>query len=457
MSTYDRLSNKEKFSFGFAGFGQNMVITFVMTFMLIYLYEAVGFSSAGIAALTVILTGAKVWDAVNDLIMGVMVDHTRTRWGKLRPYILFTAAPIALLSILMFAVPNVTEVYKLVYFGIIYVLWDMVYTMCDVPYWGLAGVLSSDTLERTGLISLARTLGTISLGIITLLGPHLARWLSFSDKTTASGWTYAAAIVSVVGMGMFTLAFFNTKERIVYSEEKITIKQNISTIAKNKPLLLVLLGSTLSFGRSIIQVGGVVVAFIVFGDEGKFTLLGGALIVALTISTLITPRILKAMSKKALIIGSSIMASVVYLVMFLLGYDNLMVVIIMVFISGFFTGFFIVSQTAMIADSVDYIEYKTGERNEGICFSGLTFVSKLMGALATMAFGIAITAIGYSKGVTITPSMKNGVYFVITIVPAISCLLGTIPFFFYKLTEKRLEEMMCKVLERRNQKKEAVL
>jgi GPH family glycoside/pentoside/hexuronide:cation symporter len=450
MSTYNRLSNKEKISYGVAGFGQNMLFTFVSTFMLVYLYEGVGFSTAGIATLTIILTFTKIWDAANDLIMGVVVDHTRTRWGKLRPYILFTAAPIALLTILMFAVPDMIERYQLVYIAVLYILWDMAYTMCDVPYWGLTGALSSDTKERTGLISLARTTGTIALALITLLGPQLARWLSFSDEITASGWTYAAAIVSILGMGLFTLAFFNTRERIVYKPEKTSIKQSINTIFHNKPLILILTGTILGFGRSIVQVGGAVVAVIVFGDEGIFTILGAAIIIGIAISTIATPFVLKKISKKTLVIASNSISFVVYILMYFLGYHSLITVFTMILMSGLMTGFFTVSQTAMIADSVDYIEYKTGERNEGVCFSGLTFVGKLMGAIATMVFGIAVATLGYSKGADITPFMKNGIYFTITIIPAISCLLGIIPFLFYNLSEKTLEEMMTQIMERRN-------
>jgi GPH family glycoside/pentoside/hexuronide:cation symporter len=420
--------------------------------MLVYLYQSVGFTTAGIAALTVILTVAKIWDAVNDLAMGVVIDHTRTRWGKLRPYILFTAAPVAVLTILMFAVPNISETGKLVYFGVIYLLWDVVYTLCDVPYWGLSGAMSSDTEERTGVISLTRTLQTVATGVIVLMGPHIARWLSFSDKTTASGWTNAAAAISICGMAMFTLAFFNTRERIALPKEKTTLKQNISTIFKNKPLFLVLTGSTLGFGRNIVSVGGAVVAFIIFGDEGKFTLLGAALIASLIISNMLTSLVLKIMPKKTLMIGSSILASIFYVVMYLVGYRNIVTVLIMLFIVGLFSGFFIVVQTAMIADSVDYGEYKSGERNEGICFAGLTFVSKLMGAIATMAFGVAVAYVGYSKGAEITGYIQNGVYFAITIIPAISCLIGAIPFFFYDLTEKTMDEIMPKVLEKRKQR-----
>jgi len=449
MASNTQLSNKEKYSFAFAGLGQNMVITFTVTFMLVYLYEAVGFSLSGIAALTAIITGAKIWDAINDFIMGMIVDHTRTRWGKLRPYILFTSFPIALLTILLFSVPQTTETYKLIYFGIVYVLWGMIYTIADVPYWGLAGSITVTIPDRVTLIALARTLQAISLAITTIASPLFAHWLSFAQKTTAAGWTRTAIIVSVLGMGLFTLAFFNTQEKVPLPQQKQTIKQMLKAIVTNKPFLLVLTGSALNFGRNIVQVGGAVVAVIVFGDEKIFTLLGGALIAAIIISNLITPFVLRYMSKKTLMIASSIVAACVYTAMYYIGYSNLWVFVFMLFVSGFFTGFFIVVQTAMIADCVDYYEFKTGERNEGVSFAGLTFISKLMGALATMAFGMVVVAIGYSKGVTITPEIQKGAFFSITILPALSCLIGTIPFIFYPLTDQKLEGILKTLIERR--------
>ena len=105
-----------------------MIINFVVTFMLVYLYEGIGFSTAGVAALTVILTITKIWDAVNDIIMDVIVDRTLTRQAKQRPYLLFTALPIALLTVMLFSVPDMKEVYMLIYIGVVYILWDMLYT-----------------------------------------------------------------------------------------------------------------------------------------------------------------------------------------------------------------------------------------------------------------------------------------------------------------------------------------
>lgn len=148
-------------------------------------------------------------------------------------------------------------------------------------------------------------------------------------------------------------------------------------------------------------------------------------------------------------IASGLLSALVNLLLYVVGYANFALVLGLIFASGFFTGFFIVVQTAMIADSVDYLEFETGTRNEGICFAGLTFVSKLMGAFATMAFGMAVAFTGYAKGVAITPAIKGGVWFALTIIPALSCALGTLPFFFYTLSEARLKEMMAALSARR--------
>ncbi len=451
MSTFEKLSLKEKYSYVFAGFGQVMVITFVTTFMLHYLYDIIGFTVAGVAALTTIIFFARIWDAITDPMMGIIVDRTRTRWGKLRPYILFTAFPVALLTVLMYSVPDISETGKLIYFGIVYFLWGTIYTMCDVPFWGLAGSLSSDTQERSSVISLTRAFGAISTGIIIILGIPLAKGLSFSGDATPEGWQRAAIIISILGMSLFLLAFFNTKERAKSSQEVKSLKDMFKVIIKNKPLFLILLGGILNFGQNIIQVGGAVVAVIIFGDEDKFMILGGVLITALFIATMIAPIILKKMSKRNMMIYANLMTFMMYILMFFIGYESFIVIMIFLFFIGMGSGFFIVSQTGMIADSVDYLEYVSGERNEGICFSGLTFVGKLMGALASTVFGTAIAFVGYTKDIEVTPYMQSGIFFTITIIPAISCLLGIIPYLYYKLSEDRLNEMMKEVLIKRQE------
>lgn len=416
-----------------AGFGQNLVLTTVTTFILVYLLEYAHISVQGMIVVTVIITVAKLADAISDPVMGSLVDMTRTRWGKMRPYILFSAVPVAVLSTLLFAIPDISEAGKLVFFGICYFLWGFAYTVCDVPFWGLIGSAFPDPKERTGVVAQVRAFGGISLGIATLGLPWLALALSFSPETTAAGWTLAVAAASVVGMGLFVLSFFNTREKARGDRERLSFRQLFTTLFKNTPLLMVLLGSVLGFGRNMVQAGGAVFVVIAYGSEAYFTLIGASVIVGMVLASFLTPLALRVMTGKSLIMWSSLVAAVFYVLMYLAGFEDIVAVLVFIFLTGLSLGVFVVVQTTMIADAVDDIERRTGIRNDGISFSTLTFVSKVMSALAVLVFGIIIVVAGYEAGVTVTPEMQNIVFIGLTLVPAVSCLISAVPFLFYRL------------------------
>lgn len=418
-----------------AGFGQNFVLTTVSTFLLLYLVQYAGISTAGIAVVTGIITVAKIADAILDPVMGSIIDMTRSRWGKLRPYILFSALPVAVLSGLLFAVPDTQESLKLVYFAVAYLLWGIAYTVCDVPFWGLIGSAFVDPDARTRVIGFVRAFGAIALGASTLGMPWIAKALSFgSAETTAQGWTVAVAITSVIGMGVFLLAFVNTRERSTTAKATgLSFRQLFTTLARNTPLLMVLLGSVLGFGRFIVQAGGAVFVVIAYGDEGTFTLVGAAIIAGLVLSSFATPALLRRWSGRRLIIVSSLVAVALYLGLFFAGFENLVVVLVFIFLTGLTLGIFLVAQPTMIADAVDDVELRLGIRNDGISFATLTFVSKIMNAVALLVFGIFIVAAGYENGATVTPAMQSTVFASITLVPAISCLVSIVPFLFYRL------------------------
>ncbi|MBU0936811.1 MAG: glycoside-pentoside-hexuronide (GPH):cation symporter [Spirochaetes bacterium] len=435
MQVQDGLGWRERAAFVAGGFGQNMVITFVTTFMLVYLYEGVGFSAGGVAVLTAIIAGAKVFDAFTDLMMGIIVDRARSRWGKLRPWLLITPAPIALLTVLLFAVPGFSEAGRIAWFAIVYILWGLFYTMCDVPYWGLTGAMTTGPQERTGLIAGARMAGTFALAVVILGAPPLATALATVAGSTAAGWTWAAILVSVSGMGLFALIFPNVRERIKVDAGLPSVKVLIARVGANRLLLRVLAGSILSFGSSIIQVGGAVVAVVIFGDANIFTLLGAGIIGGIAIATLVAPLILKRMALHHAVVASNVLSALVSVVLWLLGFTHLWAVVLLFFVLGFASGIFIVGQTAMVAESVDWLAERTGLRTEGIAFAGLTFVSKVMGALATFAFGIAVALVGYGKGVAITENMRSGLWMAITLLPAASCLLGAAVFMPYARTK----------------------
>ena len=444
MTTVDTAvpTRKQSVSMVAAGFGQNFVLTTVSTFMLVYLLQYAGISTAGIAVVTVIITVSKIADAILDPVMGSIIDMTRTRWGKLRPYILFSALPVAVLSGLLFSVPETTEPLKLLYFGIAYVLWSLAYTVCDVPFWGLIGSAFTDPAARTRVIGNVRAFGAIALGLATLGMPWLAKALSFSSgsegaQTTGAGWSLAVFITSLAGMAVFLLAFFNTRERQTTAKTTgLSFRQLFGTLVKNTPLLMVLLGSVLGFGRFIVQAGGAVFVVIAYGDEGTFTLVGAAIIAGLVLASFATPALLRRVTGRSLIVASSLAAVVIYLAMYFAGFANIGVLLVFIFLSGLTLGIFGVVQATMIADAVDDVERRLGVRNDGISFATLTFVSKIMNAVALLVFGVFIVIAGYENGVTITPTMQNTVFAAITLVPAVSCLLSAIPFLFYRLGGK---------------------
>ncbi|AYF98009.1 MFS transporter [Protaetiibacter intestinalis] len=416
-----------------AGFGQNLVLTTVTTFILVYLVQYAGISTAGLAVVTAIITVAKVVDAVTDPVMGVVIDLTRTRWGKLRPYLLFSAVPVALLTTLMFSVPDADEPLQLVWFGVVYALWGFAYTVCDVPFWGLIGSAFPDPARRTRVIGDVRAFGAISLGLATLGMPWLARALS-GGETTGSGWSLAVLVISVLGMGLFLLAFFFTRERASsLAGGRLTLRQLAGTLARNTPLLLVLLGSVLGFGRYIVQAGGAVFVVVAYGDEGLFTLIGAAIIAGMVISSFTTPLLLRAISGRALVIASSLLGAALYVAMYLVGFASILWIVVFIFLTGLTLGVFLVVQATMIADAVDDAERRTGVRNDGISFATLTFVSKIMSALAVLVFGVFVVLAGYEAGATVTPAMQHTVFLSITLVPAASCLLSAVPFAFVRL------------------------
>lgn len=417
-----------------AGFGQNFVLTTVSTFMLLYLLEHAGISTGGMAVVTIIITVAKIADAVLDPVIGSLIDMTRSRWGKLRPYILFSALPVAVLSGLLFTVPNVEEPAQLWFFAIVYVLWGAAYAACDVPFWGLIGSAFADPAARTRVIGNVRAFGAIALGASTLGMPWIARAFSGGGESTGTGWSIAVFVTSLAGMGMFLLAFFFTRERQTEAVSTgLTMRQLFTALLRNTPLLMVLLGSVLGFGRFIVQAGGAVFVVLAYGDEGAFTLIGAAIIAGMVIASFTTPLLLRVITSRAAIVWSSVIGAALFVAMYFAGFESIWTIVAFIFLTGLTLGVFLVTQATMIADSVDDVEARTGVRNDGISFATLTFVSKIMNAVAVLVFGVFIVLAGYESGVAVTAEMQHTVFVAITIVPAISCLVSAVPFLFYRL------------------------
>ena len=203
------LTTKERISFTVAAFGRSGIYTLMSMFVLRFFTDAVGISS--IAAGYIILAG-RVFDAANDPLMGFIVDRTRSNWGKMRPYLLYSPIPIAITTILLFTAPDFQSMTaKVAYAAVTYILWGIAFTIQDVPFWGLSAVITPDENERTSFISTAR-LGSTAGGILpTLILPIFIADNAFG---LTKGFFIGAVIFAVLGAALSSLAFFNTTERV---------------------------------------------------------------------------------------------------------------------------------------------------------------------------------------------------------------------------------------------------
>lgn len=440
----EKLTKKETVSYGLAGMGQNMVYVLSSSFLMIFYTDVFGINPGIVGTLFLV---ARVWDAVNDFIMGVIVDNTRTKWGKLRPYLFVAPIPIAVLTILTFTAPDFTYSLKIVYIFVTYILWGMVYTIGDVPYWGLSASMSSDTNERTRLITFTRFMTMVGAGAGVVGIPLLVEKLgNGSDK---QGYLLTAIIISVIGCSLFSLAYFNTKERVIPQKEKVTLRENFNLLKKNIPLLLILFSSVLGFSRFMSQAAGTYVTKYNLHNPELFSILGGVLIASVLVAISITPMLLRYFTKRNLYILTSIFGAIMYFLMYLVGYDSLIIVLTFVFLSSLSMGFFNVLQTSMIADSVDYLEWKTGKRAEGLCYASQTFFFKLSGALTNFTMGMVLLYTGFIKNSDYQfPQVYEGIFSLVSLIPGIGCLLSIIPMIFYKFTDKDqkswVEEIKCR-------------
>lgn len=541
---------KEGFSYSLCGFGQNLICTIIGSYLTVFMTDAIGFPVIGVA---ILMLCARIYDALNDPIMGSIVDRTRTKWGKCRPYMKWMAFPIAAMTVVCFLpwYPNNDGGFAAI--SIMYIVWGMVYTVADVPYWGLSTAMSNDTYRRGNLLTIARLFCTLGAGLVTVFTPIITQALTASDNAvvtavqsamnylnngdavvstnetminlfkslenvgsalasfsptsdfsgnaaealkavydafTAAGidvnqsgevlfnlreaaklgmqqdlrWTYfvIAIICSAVAVPLFFLGFKNTTERNVSVENPPSLGHNLKLLFKNKPLMLIVLSGIGGAARMLFTyTGGLYFAKYIMNKEAMYSLFTMAIVPGGLIASLLVPFCTKKFGKKNTYIWSHIVGGVAMLIAFIVGIatDNgnytstatTVVLIIALVIAGIPSGFGNIITYAMIGDTVEYLELKTGERAEGICFAMQTLINKIgmaVGAfVGVLAYYLAGVEAGNAKAVS--AAGKDTMWFMLVGIAAISFFLTVIPLFFYKFNEKQQQEAKAEIEARK--------
>lgn len=478
------LQPKEGLSFSICGFGQNLICTIIGSYLTVFMTDAIGFSALAVA---ILMLCARVFDAANDPIMGSIVDRTRTKWGKCRPYMKWMAIPIAIMTIVCFIpyYPNNTGGFAAI--AVLYIIWGMVYTVADVPYWGLSTAMSNDTYRRGNLLTIARLFCTAGAGIVTVIIPLITDGVTAENRTllqemiangqdTAAisstikmqyGWVYfiAAIVCCVIAVPLFFVGFKNTVERNQSLEAPPSLGHNLKLLFQNKPLMLIVISGILGSARLLFTyTGGLYFAKYVMNRESWYSLFTMAIVPGGLIASLMVPYLTKKFGKKNTYIWSNIIGGIAMLIAFIVGiaidqgnYTSIattVILIIALIVAGVPSGIGNIVTYAMIGDTVEYLELKTGERAEGICFAMQTFINKI-----GMAVGAFIGVLAYyMAGVeandvsSVTAQSKDTMWIMLVLIAAISFILTAIPLFFYKFNEKEQQEAVKEINKRKAEK-----
>ncbi len=429
---------------------------------------------------------ARIWDAVNDPIMGYIMDRAHPKRGKMRPYLLYTPIPIAILTVLLFYAPNLSGVSLMVYASVTYVLWGMIYTSSDVPFWSLPNAMTPNPAERGDIISKGRTANgvgsAVPMAFFMVLGFILPKFNLSGTELEKTKYMVIALFCAIVGNILFASVYFKTKERVHIPDppkRKKGEKTALGRIFSCKPLMLTALMGVLSSARYMYQAGAVHVArysFYIGKDltglslaekeaalQSNVSLVSTVFQVASALgmfgAMLLMPLLFRKFNYKQIIIFTSLLGAAASVIVWFLGYERFWLCVPFFVISCIPLGAINVCSFAMIGDCLDYMEWKTGARLTGLGSAIQSFVTKFGNAISTsfiivMYMIVNLNVADINASVTANPlemtdAVRTGMFSLISIIPAVSLLLCTVPLFFYDLVGEKKDRITKELAEQR--------
>ena len=453
-----KLTTKEKASYGLGAVGKDMVYMLSASYILYYYQDVMGVSAI---AMGVILMAARIFDAFNDPIMGVIVAKTRTRWGKFRPWLLIGTVTNAIILVLMYSAPPTLDGSGLVaYAAITYILWGVTYTMMDIPYWSMIPAFTESGRERENLTTLARSCAGVGSALITIITILCVKALGQGDERV--GFKLFSIIIAILFIVFITLTCVTIKEKSTVDVDSPSVGQMFRALVQNDQAMTVVIAIVL-INCALYITSNLLIYFFkydVAGSnwEGNYTLFntfgGGMQILSMMIAF---PLFRKFMSTTKVFYTSLSMAMIGYgvlLVFMFLDINNIFALFVPAFFVFMAFGMLTVLTTVFLANTVDYGELKNDRRDESVIFSMQTFVVKLSSGVAAMIASVALSVFHISETTAdgaVAASSIFGLRMTMTVGPIIGLLLAFLVFRRkFILHEEKLNEITAE-LHRRKQ------
>ncbi len=455
---------KEKIGYGFGDMASSMFWKIFSMYLLFFYTDVYGLPAAAVGTMFLI---TRVWDTFFDPFVGVISDRTETKWGKFRPYLLWFALPFGIIGTLMFVTPPFSNTGKLIYAYFTYSLMMMVYSMINVPYASMLGVISSNLKERNTLASFRMVFAFIGSFIALLLIDPLVQFFKhINHGNLQMGWTLGVMVIAVLSVLFFFGCFSLTRERIKPINEKVrSLKSDVKDLFDNRPWWILMGAGIAALVFNSIRDGAAIYYFKYYVEENSlshipflstpldmttlYLVLGQA---ANILGIILIVPISAKIGKKNAYLFAMVFATFFSLLFYFIGPHSIFLMMVLQFFISLCAGSIFPLLWSMYADVVDYSEWAKNRRATGLIFSSSSMSQKFGWTIGGAVTGWLLAYIGFHANVAQSAEALKGIKMMLSIFPAVGTLLSVFFIALYPLSEKKIESIIEELEIRRNQK-----
>ena len=450
--TSGKLPFFEKIGYSLGDTASNLFWQTFSMFLLFFYTDIFGISAA--AAGTMFLV-TRIWDTVNDPLMGIIADRTNTRWGKFRPYLLWLAIPFGIIGVFTFITPDFSDSGKIIYAYITYSLMMMIYTAINIPYSALMGVMSSNSLERTSLSSF-RFVAAFSGGLI-VQGTALKLVKITGGGNQAVGWQWTMSIFAFLAVALFLTTFATTKERVKPPKTQVTnLGNDLKDLFSNIPWVMLFVIGIFLLTFASVRNGSIMYYFKYYVGDQTFNLFGksrsydrdvlaSAFMVfgsaANIVGVISTRFISELLGKRRAFIILMLLTSVLTAMFYMLKSDAIFSMFTIQVLISLVMGPLAPMIWAMYTDTADYSEWKNGRRATGLVMSASTMAQKFGWTIGGALAGWLLASFGFKANQVQSTETLYGIKLLISIIPAVCAIFGAAAMFFYRLDDKTMRQI----------------
>ena len=450
---------QEKIGYGLGDMASSMFWKLFGSYLMIFYTDVFGMSAAVVGTMFLV---TRIWDSAFDPIVGVIADRTQSRWGKFRPYLLYLAIPFALIGILTFMTPDLSDTGKIVYAYITYSLMMMVYSAINVPYASLLGVISPESKDRNTLSTYRMTFAYIGSFIALLLFMPMVNLFS-KDHSEQYGWMMSVVVIAVLCALLFYGCFAWTKERVKpIREQQNSLKTDLSDLLHNRPWWILLGAGIAALVFNSIRDGATVYYFkyyIVEEEHASISLFGISFVLsglylavgqaANILGVILAAPLSNSIGKKKTYMGAMLIATVFSVIFYWLDKEELVLIFTFQILISICAGSIFPLLWSMYADCADYSELQTGHRATGLIFSSSSMSQKFGWAIGSAATGWLLAFFGFEANAIQSAETIHGIKMFLSWLPAVGTVLSILFISLYPLSEER----MCEITNQLNAKR----